>query len=55
MDNDVHNAELRRAIVRKAIKLGYDHENPTGIVKYAGAHYYVDLINDKVVLQLEAK
>ena len=53
MEFEVRNDELKRLIIRRAIKSGCN-QNGT-IVKYGGRHYYVNIVENRVVLQLEKK
>lgn len=53
MKNEILDETLKRAIIRKTIKSGYDRDGT--LIKYGGRWYWVNIIEDRVVLQLEVK
>lgn len=53
MKNEILDETLKRAIVRKTIKSGGDRDG--SLIKYGGRWYWVNIIEDRVVLQLEVK
>jgi hypothetical protein len=53
MKYEIRDETLKRAIIRKTIKSGSNLDG--ALIKYGGRRYWVNVSEDRVVMQLEVK